>query len=88
MWATFLLGITSPIVTRVLTTLGIGIVSFTGLSAVLTLVSNTIQADFNSLPADVVAIVFLSGLPQGMAIILSALSARIGMMQLSKIQRL
>lgn len=83
-----LMGLVGPLVARVLLTLGVGIVTITGLTAVLGLVSSTIQSSFNSLPGDVVQLLFLSGLPQGMAIVLSALAARITMMQLSKIQRL
>lgn len=88
MWATFLLGMTAPIVTRVLATLGLGIVSFTGLTAVLNLAFSTIQDNLNSMPGEVAQLIFLSGVPQGIAIIMSALSARIGFMQLKRIQLL
>lgn len=88
MWATLLLGITGPIVVRVLTTLGLGVVTYTGFSAVLSIVHSQIQGSFNGLPADMAALVFLSGLPQGMAIILSALGARIAFLQVKKIQLL
>lgn len=88
MLATLLLDLTAPIVIRILTTLGLGIVSFTGFSSVLSLVKTQMQTSFNGLPADVAQLLFLSGLPQGMAIILSALAARITLMQLKKIQLL
>lgn len=88
MWATLLLGLTGPIVVRVLTTLGLGIVTYTGFAVVLTTVAQAIQASFNGLPLLAMQIVFLSGLPQGMGIILSALGARIALMQLKKIQLL
>lgn len=83
-----LLGLTGPIVARVLLTLGVGIVTITGLTAMLAFAVTSIQSSFNGLPVDVLQLIFLSGLPQGMAIILSALAARISMMSLSKIQRL
>jgi hypothetical protein len=88
MWWNFLLGITGPIVVRVLATLGIGIVTYTGLTAIVQTVYQQIQLSFNSLPSDIAALVFLSGLPQGISIMLSALAARIAMTQVSKIQRL
>ncbi|MDP2805580.1 MAG: DUF2523 domain-containing protein [Gallionellaceae bacterium] len=88
MWATLLLSLTGPIVIRVLSTLGLGVVSYVGLNSVVTLAYNQIQANFSSLPPELGQFLFLSGLPQGMGIILSALVARIAMMQLSKIQKL
>lgn len=88
MWATLLLAITGPIVIRVLTTLGLGVVTYTGLNAVVTMAYNSIQASLSGLPADIATFAFLSGLPQGMAIIMSALVARIALMQVQKIQRL
>lgn len=84
----FLMGLIGPLATRVLLTLGLGVVSVTGLTAVLALVQQQIQNSFNGLPLDVASFIFMSGLPQSMAIILSALAARLSMMQLSKIQRL
>lgn len=88
MLATMLLAITAPIVTRILITLGLGIVSFTGLTAVLNLVFNTLQSNLNSMPVAVGQLLFISGVPQGIAIVLSALAARIGFMTLKKIQLL
>ena len=86
MWANFLIWIAGPIAIRVLTTLGLGVVSFTGFTAVLAFAYNSMQASFSGLPADAMSLLFLSGMPQGMAIILSALSARIALAQVSKIQ--
>ena len=83
-----LLALTGPIVARVLLTLGVGIVTITGLTALLGGIVANIQASFNGLPTDIMQLVFLSGVPQGMAIILSALAARLTMMSMSKIQRL
>lgn len=88
MWAQFLVWVTGPIVARVLTTLGMGVVSYTGLSSVLVLVFNQVQANLGAMPADVAQIVFLTGIPQSIAIVLSALSARAVMEQVSRIQRI
>lgn len=88
MWANLLLGLTAPIVVRVLTTLGLGVVTYTGFSAVLDMVFGRIQSSFAGLPADIAALCFLSGLPAGMSIILSALAARIALIQVKKIQLL
>lgn len=88
MWGQLLVAVTAPVVTRVLATLGIGIVSYTGFTALLAQANTQIQNSFNGLPADISGLLFLSGVPQAMALILSALAARVAMSQLSKIQRL
>ncbi len=88
MWAALFMALTGPIVVRTLITLGLGVVTYTGFASVLSLVYSSIQSSFTGLPADAAAIVFMSGLPQGMSIILSALSARIALIQMKKIQLL
>lgn len=88
MWARFLLYITGPVVVKVLATLGLGVVSYVGFDAGLTLIFNQIQTSFGTMPADISSLIFLSGVPTGMGMILSALFARIAFVQVSKIQRL
>lgn len=88
MWATLLLSLTGSIVVRVPSTLGLGIVTYTGFTAVLDLVYRRIASSFAALPADMAQLVFLSGLPTGISIILSALAARLALVQLKKIQAL
>lgn len=72
-----------------------GVSAFAALPATVATEAATVGTDalalggnFNGLPVLAVQIIFLSGLPQGMGIILSALSARIALMQLKKIQLL
>ena len=88
MWANLLLSLTGPIVVRVLTTLGLGVVTYTGFTAVLDVVFGRIQASFSGLPADAAALIFMSGVPAGISIVLSALAARLTLVQLKKIQAL
>lgn len=88
MWARLLLSLAGPLAIRVLAALGLGIVTFVGFDSALTLAFNTIQSQFAAVPADMMGLLYMSGLPTGMAMILSALFARIAIMQVSKIQRL
>lgn len=88
MWAQLLLYLASPIAIRVFSTIGLGIVTYVGFDTALTLVFNQIQTQFSAMPADIAGFVFLSGLPTGMAMILSALFARIALVQIQKIQLL
>jgi uncharacterized protein YhhL (DUF1145 family) len=86
MWASLFMGLTGPIVARILLTLGMGIVSFVGFTAVINLTFNTLQNSFNSVPAAAGQLIFLAGIPQAIAILLSALAARVTLMQMKKIQ--
>lgn len=86
-WANFLLSITGPVVVRVLSVLGLGVVTYTGFSSFLTLVYNNIQTNLSSIPAEIVNVLFLCGVPQGIGIVLSALAARFTLEQVSRIQR-
>lgn len=88
MWARLLLSLAGPLAIRVLAALGLGIVTFVGFDSALTLAFTTIQGQFAAVPADMMGLLYMSGLPTGMAMILSALFARIAIMQVSKIQRL
>jgi len=88
MWGTFLLALTGPIVIKALATLGMGIVTYTGLSASLAVIQGYIQSNLSGLPADAAALIFMAGIPQAIGIVLSALGARVTMTAVSKIQRL
>jgi hypothetical protein len=83
-----LLALASPIAIQVLATLGLGVVTYTGFSAILTMVHTSISSSFSGLAPDMYNLVLLSGIPTGMGIMLSAISARIGLMQVKKIQLL
>lgn len=86
MWASLIMNLVGPVVVRALISLGFGVVSFTGFTALLTLIRNQIQTNLNGLPADAVSILFLAGVPQAIGIILSALVARVALAQTKKIQ--
>jgi hypothetical protein len=88
MWARLLLYVSGPIVVKVLAMLGLGFVSYVGFDVALNLIFTEIQRNFGQIPADVMQLLYLSGLPAGMGIILSALFARIALVQVSKIQRI
>jgi hypothetical protein len=88
MWAKLFLYLAGPIAIRVLTTLGLGVVTYIGFDAALTSIFNQIQAQFGTLSAELAGLLFLSGIPTAMSMIMSAMFARIAIVQVSKIQRL
>lgn len=88
MWAKLFLYLAGPIAIRVLATLGLGVVTYIGFDAALTAIFTQIQTQFGALSADLSGLLFMSGVPTAMAMIMSAMFARIAIVQVSKIQRL
>jgi len=76
---TFLMGAAGPIVLRALTMLGIGTVTFTGVTAALDGLISMAQSNWSSVPADVLQLAGLAGIPECLGIIAGAFVARTGM---------
>lgn len=80
--AAFLLAITGSLAARVFTTLGLGLVVFTGLSALLTAITTQITAQYANIPALTMQLIQLGGGIDAISIILAALTARVSMIAL------
>lgn len=76
-----------PIAQRALTGLGIGVVSYVGLDAVFTQLQNSILQNWGAMGAGPLAILSMSGVSEALGITLGALSARLAMIQLSRLGR-
>jgi len=77
--AALLMGLVGPMLLRALTTLGIGLVTFTGVAASLDgLISQAVQ-NYQSIPADILGLAGLAGVPQAVGIICGAMVARVGL---------
>jgi len=68
------LALAAPLVKRVLIALGIGVITYTASTTVLSLVSSSLQNSFGSMPAVVLQMASLYGLPDFVGIILGAYS--------------
>lgn len=77
--AAFLMGMAGPLVLRVLTMLGIGLVTFTGVVAALQGLIDMATSNWSSLPGGVMALASIAGIPQALGIIAGAFVARTGM---------
>lgn len=77
--AAFLMGIAGPLVLRVLTILGIGTLTFTGVTAGLQGLIDMAVTNWASLPSDILALCSLAGIPQAIGIITGAMSGRVGL---------
>lgn len=78
-WATWLLSMAGPLVLRVFTTLGLGVMTFTGVTASLQGLIDMATSNWASMGADILALASIAGLPQALGIICGAMTARVGM---------
>jgi len=76
---TFLMGAIGPMVLRALTMLGIGTLTFTGVTAALDGLIAMAQSNWASVPSDVLALGSIAGIPECLGIIAGAFVARTGM---------
>lgn len=67
-----LLGLVTPLVRRVLIALGVGIVTYTGYSAVIDSIKAHIVSEMSGLTGNALQIITLYGLPDAIGIILGA----------------
>lgn len=77
-WASFIMGLIGPIALRVLVTLGIGTITFTGVAAGLQGLIDTATQNYAGLSSDVLALCGLAGIPQAIGIVCGAMTARVG----------
>ncbi len=75
--ATLLMSLVGPMVLRALTVLGIGLVTFTGVTAGLNSIIQMVQDNWSNLPAALLALASLAGVPQAMGLIAGAMVARV-----------
>lgn len=81
----YLASVSTPIVQRVLTGLGFGVVSYVGLDAVFQSVQTNVVNQWGLIPAAAAGMLGLSGVPTAMGIILGALACRFSMLQLKNL---
>lgn len=77
--ASLLMSIAGPMALRVLTVLGLGTLTFTGVTEGLQALIASAQTNWDSLGADLLALAGLAGIPQGLGIIAGAMTGRVGL---------
>jgi hypothetical protein len=80
---TFLVGLMITRIVKVLFSLGIGVVTFVGLDALLENVITEIEAAWALVPAGTYQLLSLGGIPEAMGIILGAFAVKVTMMTIS-----
>lgn len=77
--ATLLMGLAGPLVLRALVVLGVGTMTFTGVTAAMQGLIDMATNNWSSLPSDLLALASIAGIPQCLGIIAGAYVARVGM---------
>lgn len=84
----WLLMIAWPVVKKVLVALGVGMLTFEGLSLVGSQVQSLVLSYWGQMPASVLSVLSMSGMSESVGITLAALSARISLVAIGKIGKI
>jgi len=76
--ATILMGLAGPLVIKALIAVGLGTLTFTGVTVALNGLISMAVTNWGGVPADVLQLASLAGIPQCMGIIAGAFSTRVG----------
>lgn len=77
--ASLLMALAGPMALRVLTVLGIGTLTFTGVTEGLQSLIMAAQTNWDTIGADLLGLASIAGIPQGIGIIFGAMSGRVGL---------
>ncbi|KVL90150.1 DUF2523 family protein [Burkholderia stagnalis] len=78
-WAAWLLSLIGPLALRVLVTLGVGVLTVTGLNAAVGTALGWLTSAVGGLPADLANVLALGGVFTGMSYIAGAFASRVAM---------
>ena len=86
--ASFFAALAAPLAKRVLSALGFGFVSYTGLSIALNSAIDQVRSAYGGISGDTLALIQLSGMGTAISIICGALVGRLSVVALRKLQLL
>lgn len=84
-WVAFLIAMVKPIIGQILISLGLSVITYTGLTLVLNQLSGYIQSNLNGLPVSVAQLLGLAGLGEALGILAGAFAFRLSMNSLKRI---
>jgi hypothetical protein len=76
--ANLLMSLGLPLAVRILTGLGVGTLTFTGVTVALQGLISMAQTSWSGLGADVLGLASIAGVPQGLGIVAGAMTTRVG----------
>jgi hypothetical protein len=77
--ASVLLALAGPMALRVLTLLGVGVVTFTGVTTGLQALISQAESSWATIPAAMLALASIAGVPQALGIVAGAIVARVSL---------
>lgn len=77
--ASWLMTMVGPLVLRAMTLLGLGTITFTGVTTSLQTLIDMATSNWSSVAGDVLALASIAGIPQAVGIICGAMVARVGL---------
>lgn len=77
--ASLLMGLAGPMLLRALTVVGVGTVTFTGVTQALEALITNMQSSWSALPAAMLALASIAGVPQALGIVVGAQVARVAL---------
>lgn len=77
--AAVLMSLASPIAKQVLLSLGLGVITYAGMSTALNAITTLIQSNLSGMPSAVAALMGLAGAGHALGIIAGAVAYRIGL---------
>ncbi|HXC40743.1 MAG TPA: DUF2523 family protein [Burkholderiales bacterium] len=84
-FAALLMGLAWPMVARVLVSLGLGVITYTGASALLSAAVSAAKASFSGMTPDVLQLLALAGFFQSCAIMVGALAGGLALMTFKRL---
>lgn len=75
----FLAAAVGPLAVRVLTALGVSVITFTGVTAAVEGLVSAVQSGWGGMPAAMAGLVGVSGAPEALGLVLGAVNARVAL---------
>lgn len=85
---TFLMALVEPMIGRILVTLGLSVVTFTGFQQVVDILQDQLVNRVNALPHQVLQVFLLAGGGIGISMIVSAIAVRVMMWQVMNAKKI
>ena len=78
-FAAFLMSLVGPLAIKVITALGMSLITFTGVTVALQGLIDMATTNWASVPSDILALASIAGIPEAIGIICGAFVSRVGM---------
>jgi len=81
---TFIMSLVEPVLGRILTTLGLSVVSIVGMQALFQRLKTDLVSGLHSMPSDMLQLFLIAGGAEGLGILLGAITTKLALWQAQK----